>query len=56
MTTRVLVTNFGPDEVEVVRPASVPADRIYPGQYKEFYVYDENTLTVREKKAVAPEK
>ena len=55
MTTRILVTNFGPDEVQVDRPNTAPADRIYPGQYKEYYVYDEQTVTVKEKKAVPPE-
>jgi hypothetical protein len=56
VTTRIMVTNFGPGEVEVERPNTAPNDRIYPGNYKEYHVCDEQTVRVKEKKAVAPEK
>lgn len=49
MTTRVLVTNFGPDKIEVTSSGSTPVE-MYPNSYKEFYVHDTVDLHIKEVK------
>jgi hypothetical protein len=50
MTTRVHIVNFGPDVVEADRPNSTLPMKIYPQGSADFYVYDEQTVVVREVK------
>ena len=57
MTTRVLVSNFGPLQVEVrVQDAKAAeagtshyAATIQPGQHREFHVYDTQDLIIKER-------
>lgn len=58
MTTRIHIVNFGPDVVEVEIPSVTlqqngqknAAEKIYQHQYKDFYVYDQHDVLVREVK------
>jgi hypothetical protein len=55
MTTRIHVVNFGPDIVTADRPGQLSED-IYPLSYKDYYVWDGQTVTITEKKPSPPEK
>jgi hypothetical protein len=53
MTTRIHIVNFGPDVVEAsVESTNVTSapEKIYPSQYKDFYVYDNHDILVKEVK------
>ena len=54
MTTRIHIVNFGPDKVEVHIPQQINtlAETIWPNQYKDFWVYDNHEVVVREVKEV----
>ena len=49
MTTKVHVVNFGPDVVEVTPTQGYP-QRLYQHQYADFYVYDNQDITIKELK------
>ncbi len=49
MTTKVHVVNFGPDVVEVT-PTQGYSQRLYHQQYADFYVYDNQDITIKELK------
>jgi hypothetical protein len=49
MTTRIHIVNFGPDVVEVETPQAV-VQQIFQNSYKDFYVYDQHDVIVREVK------
>ena len=55
MTTRIHVVNFGPDIVTADRPGQLSED-IYPLSYKDYYVWDGQTVTITENKPSPPEK
>jgi hypothetical protein len=53
MTTRIHIVNFGPDVVEVSYESSnISPERIWPSQYKDFYVYDSHDIVVKELKPI----
>jgi ligand-binding SRPBCC domain-containing protein len=53
MTTRIHIVNFGPDLVEVETPSATPV-KIWPHDSANFYVYDKQTVTVKEVKTEIP--
>lgn len=47
MTTRVHIINFGPGVVEVNTTIG-PKKHLYPNQYLDEYVYDNQGITIKE--------
>jgi hypothetical protein len=49
MTTRIHIVNFGPDLVVAETPTTTPV-KIWPHESQNFYVYDNEVVTVGELK------
>ena len=47
MTTRIHIVNLGPDRVVAESPNTAPVE-LYPSDSANFYVYDQQTVTVKE--------
>lgn len=51
MTTRVIISNEGPDNIEV-KPGNNTASIVEPGRFMYMYVYEGNEIHIKEIKKV----